>query len=94
MKTGTVISSSIENTNDWLPKDPEVLAIGPLCNVSDTGGGVMLEVSTKKLTVEVAAFLDFGTYPIFLASETTFSLSVALSIKTSFATIFALYEVI
>jgi hypothetical protein len=74
-----------------------VLAIGPLCNVSDAGGGVMLEVSTevstKKLTVDVAAFLDFGTYPIFLASETTFSLSVALSIKTSFATIFALYEV-
>ena len=71
-----------------------MLAIGPLCNVSDTGGGVIFEVSTKKLTVEVAAFLDFGTYPIFLASETTFSLSVALSIKTSFATIFALYEVI
>ena len=41
-----------------------------------------------------AAFLDFGVYPIFLAKETTFSLKVALSIKTSFATMFALYEVI
>ena len=53
----------------------------------------MSDVSTKKLTVALAAFLDRGIYPIFLASATTFSLSVALSMNTSFATIFALYEV-
>ena len=39
-------------------------------------------------------FLDLGTYPIFLARETIFSLRVALSIKTSLAIIFALYEAI
>ncbi len=34
--------------------------------------------------------LDFGTYPIFLASETTFSRNVAESIKVSFTTMFVL----
>ena len=53
----------------------------------------MLVVSTKKLTVALAAFLDLGKYPIFFANETTFSLKVALSMKTSLATILALYEV-
>ena len=46
-----------------------------------------------KFIVAVDAFLDLGTYPMFLASATTFSLSVALSIKTSFEIILALYEV-
>ena len=54
----------------------------------------MLVVSTKNDTVAVAAFLDFGRYPIFRANDTIFSLNVALSIKTSFATMLALYEVI
>jgi hypothetical protein len=40
----------------------------------------------------LAAVLDLGTYPIFLARETTFSLNVALSIKTSLLTMLALYE--
>jgi hypothetical protein len=56
--------------------------------------GVILDVSTKKEIEEVAAFLDLGVYPMFLASATTFSLRVAVSIKTSFATMLALYEVI
>ena len=54
---------------------------------------MILEVSTKKVITPVAAFLDFGKYPMFLAKDTTFSLNVALSIKTSLATILALYEV-
>ena len=52
------------------------------------------DVLTKKDIVDLAAFLDLGTYPMFLASDITFSLRVALSIKTSFATMLALYEVI
>ena len=58
------------------------------------GTGVILLVSMKKLIVAAAAFLDLGRYPMFLAKDTTFSLSVALSMNTSFATMFALYEVI
>ena len=34
-----------------------------------------------------------GTYPIFLANDTTFSRKVAESMKTSFDNMFALYEV-
>ena len=58
------------------------------------GDGVMFVVSIKNDIVALAAFLDLGRYPIFLANETTFSLNVALSMNTSFATMFALYEVI
>jgi hypothetical protein len=71
-----------------------VLATGPFLKVNDDGVGDISVVSIKKLIVAVDAFLDRGTYPIFLARATTFSLKVALSIKTSFATILALYEVI
>ena len=92
-KTGTVISSSIQYANDWFPKEPWVVAIMPFFNVIVLGVVVMLEVSTKNPTVALDAVLDLGSYPMFLASETTFSLNVALSIKTSFATMFALYEV-
>ena len=79
---GTVISLTIEKTNDWLPKVPEVAATGPALRVIVEGVGVISEQSTKKLTVAVAALRDFGTYPMFLANETTFSLKVALSMKT------------
>jgi hypothetical protein len=54
----------------------------------------MLVVSTKNDIADTDAFLDLGVYPIFLASAITFSLKVAVSIKTSFATMLALYEVI
>ena len=93
-KTGTVTSSKMENTKDWLANVPEDAATTPFFSVSVAGVGVIEVVSTKKLIVANAAFLDLGTYPIFRASATIFSLRVALSIKTSFATIFALYEVI
>ena len=91
--TGTVISSKIQKVYDCLPKDPWLVATIPFFRVIVLGAGVILLVSTKKLTLAVAAFLDLGRYPIFLAKDTTFSLNVALSMNTSFATMFALYEV-
>jgi len=51
-----------------------------------------VEVSTKKEMLAFDAVLDLGVYPMLLARETTFSRSVALSIKTSLLTILALYE--
>ena len=53
---------------------------------------VVSATSTLKLTFALGDFRDLGRYPIFLARETTFSLNVALSIKTSLLTIFALYD--
>ena len=91
--TGTVMSSQIEKTSEELPKAEEVAATGPLLSVKFDGAGVILLQSTKKVTVARAAVLERGKYPIFLANETTFSLNVALSMKTSFATMLALYEV-
>jgi hypothetical protein len=64
-----------------------------LRRVIEAGLGVILDASTINDIADVAAFLDLGVYPIFLANATTFSLKVAVSIKTSFATILALYEV-
>ena len=87
------MSSKIQKTYDWLPKDPEDVTTGPFLSVIVEGVGVILVVKTWNVTTALAAFLDFGKYPIFLAKETTFSLNVALSMNTSFATIFALYEV-
>ena len=46
--------------NDCLPKVPDVAATGPFLSVIETGFGVILDVSTKKLTVARAAFLDLG----------------------------------
>ena len=94
MVTGTVISLIIEKINELLAKVPDDVATGPCLRVKDTGGGETLLTSTKKLTVALADFLDLGKYPMFLAIETTFSLNVALSRNTSFATMLALYEVI
>jgi hypothetical protein len=54
---------------------------------------VVFDASTLKDTFATADFLDLGRYPILRASETTFSLKVALSINTSFVTMLALYEV-
>ena len=93
-KTGTVISSKIEKTYDCFPKEPDEVATIPFLRVRFDGVGVIPAVFTEKLKTPLAAFLDFGKYPIFLAKETTFSLNVALSMNTSFATMLALYEVI
>ena len=40
------------------------------------------DTSTSKDIVAVDDLLDVGTYPIFLARETMFSLNVALSMNT------------
>jgi hypothetical protein len=45
-------------------------------------------------TIASEAFLEYGTYPIFLARDTTFSLTVAESKKDSFITILELNAVI
>jgi hypothetical protein len=50
--------------------------------------------STVKDTLALEDLRDLGTYPIFLASATTFSRSVAESRKHSFAAIFVLYAVV
>jgi hypothetical protein len=49
---------------------------------------------TVKVTDAFAAVLDFGTYPMFLARDTTFSRRVAESKKDSFTTILELNAVI
>ena len=91
--TGTVISSGIEKTKELPPNFEEDAAIGPFLRVIEAGGGEIFVASTKKLITALAAFLDLGKYPIFFAKDTTFSLKVALSMDTSFATMLALYEV-
>ena len=91
--TGTVISSKIQKVKELFPKDPCVVATIPFFKVNVLGAGLISVVSTKKLTTALADFLDLGRYPIFLANDTTFSLNVALSMNTSFATMLALYEV-
>jgi hypothetical protein len=55
--------------------------------------GVLAVVFIEKLIVAFAADLERGTYPIFLAKETTFSLKVAESKKDSFTTMFELNAV-
>jgi hypothetical protein len=92
--TVTVISDNNENEKLSPLKTLEVVITFPAFNVSDTGFVEKLVVSTKNDIFVIADFLDLGTYPMFLARETTFSLSVALSMNTSFDTILALYEVI
>ena len=65
----------------------------------------MIPARTVAVTVSVISLIlkdilarddlrDRGTYPMFLASETTFSRSVEESRKHSFAAIFVLYDVI
>ena len=51
-------------------------------------------VLIEKLISAFAADLERGTYPMFLANETTFSLSVAESKKDSFTTMLELNAVI
>ena len=59
---------------------------------------VSVDVSVRPLTVKDILALDdlrdLGTYPMFLASATTFSRSVAESRKHSFAAILVLYAVV
>ena len=56
--------------------------------------GVFPEVVKSKDTVAWAELLDLGTYPMFLARETTFSRTVAESKNDSFTTMLELNAVI
>jgi hypothetical protein len=64
----------------------------PSVELDVNGFVVKLWYLQRKKYLLCRCFLDLGTYPIFLARETTFSLKVALSIKTSLLTMLALYE--
>ena len=55
--------------------------------------GVLEVVSIEKLICAFDADLERGTYPIFRAKDTTFSLKVAESKKDSFTTMFELNAV-
>ena len=58
--TGTVISSTIEKTNDCDPKELEELATTPFWRVIVAGVGEISLVSTKNVMVARAALRDFG----------------------------------
>ena len=90
--TGFVTSFCNAKNERLTAKCVPVLATGPFFSEIVVGGGV-IPGSTVKLRDALDAFRDLGTYPMFLASATTFSLKVALSIKTSLEIILALYEV-
>ena len=82
----------MENKKLLAPKVSLTTATGPGC--SSTVVMLVSDTSTSKDTVAVDDLLDVGTYPIFLARETMFSLNVALSMNTSLDSIFALYDAI
>jgi hypothetical protein len=56
--------------------------------------GISLAVSILNETTAVEDFLDLGTYPIFLARDTTFSRRVAESKNTSLTDKFELNALI
>ena len=87
------MSSGMLKTKDLPLNWPLLVATGPALSVKLDGVGDIDETSTLNLNLVLDDFLERGTYPIFLANATTFSLKVAESIKTSLATMFALYEV-
>ena len=80
--TGTVTSSGIVKVYVFCPIFAADIKARPFFRVTVTGALVCPVKSTRKDTDALAACLDLGTYPIFLAKETTFSLKVALSILT------------
>ena len=68
------------------------MATTPLLRVSVSGLVVNTVVSIKNVIFALDAERECGTYPIFLARETTFSRRVAPSMNTSLLIILALYE--
>ena len=78
---------------DCPPNAAAEAATGPFLRVNVAGAGLIPLVFTKNDTVALAACLGRGTYPIFLAYETIFSLKVAVSMNTSLVIMLALYEV-
>ena len=80
-------------TNDVLPLKNEDAIKRSVQNLVRTQVGEVFFNELIGTKVEAALF-DLGTYPIFLASDTTFSLMVALSMNVSFTAIFVLNAVI
>ena len=89
-----LISSVIEKIYEELFDDPTQINSG--WRIIDVIGSSRDDcwISRSNDTIAVAAFFDFGTYPMFLAKETTFSLIVAESRKTSLTAKFELYSLI
>jgi hypothetical protein len=83
-----VILEGIENITVLLSDAP--IHTRPAARVSV---GLVDVVLIEKLICAFAADRERGTYPIFLANETTFSLKVAESKKDSFTTMFELNAV-
>ena len=84
-----VMDSGIENTKELSLLEPTHTK--PAYKV---WVGVLPLVVTSKEMVACAAVLDLGTYPMFRASETTFSRTVAESKNDSFTIMFELNAVI
>ena len=82
---GILIKSTLDYQSNYRPN----LSLG----AANSSVGVFAAVVTSKETVACAAVLDFGTYPMFLASETTFSRTVAESKNDSFTIILELNAV-
>ena len=81
----TITSSGIENVKEVLFVAPTTTK--PFANVTL----LLFPLNLKsKFTIALADLRDLGTYPIFLARETTFSLKVAESKKDSLTTILLL----
>ena len=78
-----VILSDIENTNPVLSEAPVHTSPGWRVSV-----GLDEFVCTWNNIDALAAVFDLGTYPMFLANETTFSRSVAESKNDSLTTKF------
>jgi len=93
--TVVVISSGIENVKVVLSSDE--IQTKPAFKVTVEGAVSMFIEVVFKISndmVACAAVRDRGTYPMFLAKETTFSLTVAESRKDSLTTMFELNAVI
>ena len=89
-----VISSGIENVNVVLLSD--AIQTRPALRVTVEGAELTSTSCVFKILKDIvacAAVRDRGTYPIFLAKETTFSLTVAESRKDSLTTMFELNAV-
>jgi len=93
--------NALKVTHASVDKDRQAisLAIAVTANIAITlknmgfNVGVLDVVLTEKLISAFAADLERGTYPMFLANETTFSLNVAESKKDSFTTMLELNAV-
>ncbi len=76
---GTVTSCGITKEKFWFPKDVFDVHTTPVLRVKVSGFVENPVVSTKNEIFAFAAERECGTYPIFLAKDTVFSLDDNLS---------------